>query len=400
MIGHLLEPAAAPTTRTAVAGYGRTSDSRGTSTQICDRRKACYRIERLLSQSKGRRIFLATDVLSQEKVVLKLLLLDEDPAQDVRPIAQSPEIAATLNYSLMLPYLASFEAETVLGSGLVMVQPYVEEKQYDSCSRHQRFPGHRVNVEPSRRESDRSAARNRRIRNERDLSVISKAIVGAIAPTPQTLNADFKVNPSFKKLEVQFLAKRLSGQCPVPLESSLTDRLFADDFEQIVFIVLGTVVFVGGTVVITGSVFLSIVVATVLPGLYSLLRAATKPQKKRARKAILRLQRTANEHVQLSLTTQSLGKRVGKGVASAWSCLPAKDSTLHVANLPVTAVKVSSRLTLRDGLCGQLRFSVMEKAGNQAYHIDIVGTHSQVKWLRNHLSEWAKLTPNNADDEK
>lgn len=92
---------------------------------FCDR----YRIQSLLGRQTGRRTFLASDLQTDSTVVIKLLLFGPDFTWDeLKLFEREAETLKQLNHTVIPQYLNSFEADTELGKGFVLVQTYIEAK--------------------------------------------------------------------------------------------------------------------------------------------------------------------------------------------------------------------------------------------------------------------------------
>ncbi|MGB3638302.1 MAG: serine/threonine-protein kinase [Rivularia sp. (in: cyanobacteria)] len=88
-----------------------------------------YQIQQELGRQTGRRTFLAEDLKTQQKVVIKLLLLGEDfDWQDLKLFEREAETLKTLNHPNIPRYLDYFELNEDETNGFVLVQTYVEGK--------------------------------------------------------------------------------------------------------------------------------------------------------------------------------------------------------------------------------------------------------------------------------
>ncbi len=88
-----------------------------------------YQIQQELGRQTGRRTFLAEDLQTQQKVVIKLLLLGEDfDWQDLKLFEREAETLKTLNHPNIPRYLDYFELNEDENNGFALVQTYVEGK--------------------------------------------------------------------------------------------------------------------------------------------------------------------------------------------------------------------------------------------------------------------------------
>lgn len=88
-----------------------------------------YQIKSLLGKQRGRRTFLAEDIETRALVVLKLILFGPDFTwEDLKLFEREAETLKSLNHAAIPKYLDSFEVETDLGKGFVLVQTYIEAR--------------------------------------------------------------------------------------------------------------------------------------------------------------------------------------------------------------------------------------------------------------------------------
>lgn len=88
-----------------------------------------YRLVSLLGKQPGRRTFLAVDTRTQANVVIKLLLFGPDFTwEGLKLFEREAETLKSLDHPAIPNYLDSFESETMLGAGFVLVQTYIEAK--------------------------------------------------------------------------------------------------------------------------------------------------------------------------------------------------------------------------------------------------------------------------------
>ena len=88
-----------------------------------------YQIIQELGRQTGRRTFLAEDLKTQQKVVIKILFLGQDfDWQDLKLFEREAETLKTLNHAHIPRYLDYFELEDDENNGFGLVQTYVEGK--------------------------------------------------------------------------------------------------------------------------------------------------------------------------------------------------------------------------------------------------------------------------------
>jgi len=88
-----------------------------------------YQIQSLLGRKTGRRTFLAIDLQTQARVVIKLLLFGPDFTwDDLKLFEREADTLKSLDHSALPTYLDSFEVETELGKGFALVQTYLEAR--------------------------------------------------------------------------------------------------------------------------------------------------------------------------------------------------------------------------------------------------------------------------------
>ncbi|MGJ3245305.1 MAG: serine/threonine protein kinase [Elainellaceae cyanobacterium] len=86
-----------------------------------------YQVQSLLGRQVGRRTFLATDLETQQAVVLKLLLFGPDFSWDhLKLFEREAETLKSLDHPSIPKYLDSFDIQTDLGQGFALVQSYIE----------------------------------------------------------------------------------------------------------------------------------------------------------------------------------------------------------------------------------------------------------------------------------
>ncbi|MEL6814177.1 MAG: serine/threonine-protein kinase [Cyanobacteria bacterium J06598_3] len=129
MIGHLIGPVMDPAAvryDNLSAGESPNSDPESTSLPAATQP---YRLVSLLGKQPGRRTFLAVDTRTQANVVVKLLLFGPDFTwEDLKLFEREAETLKSLDHPAIPDYLDSFESDTLLGDGFVLVQTYIEAK--------------------------------------------------------------------------------------------------------------------------------------------------------------------------------------------------------------------------------------------------------------------------------
>ena len=185
-----------------------------------------------------------------------------------------------------------------------------------------------------------------------------------LTAAPQTILTDFKLRPTPYGLEIQLPLSRIRGR----LMTAINGADSAESTGLTLFAVVGMTLFVGGSVVLTGSAVVGVVVAVALPALFWLAALPEKPAS--AREVTLRLVNAPNGRTLLSMS-------------SAPNNNHSKD-VIYFSNLPVRLV--SAKTTLRGG---QVSFTVYadNPRGNQ---ICIVGSRQEVRWLHARIVQWGR----------
>ncbi len=335
-----------------------------------------YRITRLLGQEIGKRIFLATEEHTCSQVVIKLLLFCPDIEEDS---LQQQSSTSAYEPAVNLPYLSSFEVNTPLGEGIILVKPCTDAQL---LATDQSVP-----LQPRSHQHQQTHQRRGFSSNQPSLR---RTTTTNPTHTPRYTYSKLKVRVTRQKLEIQ-LPESYVREGLVAYDTS--GPMLTKQVEMWLIVVLCTVVFVGGTVASTGSILAGIIVAALLPLLY---RAIARPPATNRRVAKIRITNEPDGRTFLSLTstkaptrgfsTESQRDRYGH-INSA-----PVESKLHGARLSIKAVKVSPTIILTSDLNpikAQLSFSLH----NQNWHsqnLRIVGTYAEIRWLSHHLSQWGR----------
>lgn len=318
-----------------------------------------YRLQRLIQIELGKRTFLAVDLHSQNKVVVKLLLHGSDPIE--ASLAENPSLppsqlppqkdasAKEADTELTLrPYLDSFEVDTPLGAALALIKNYT----------------------PSAQSSAQSSAQ------------LSVKRVQPVATTtaPQNSYGGFRVRATQNKLEIHCLQSHI--------REGLSDRTPAkpaiETVELWIAIILGTFGFVGGTVISTGSILYGVIVAAFLPVLFHQL---TAPRVRQQQKAVLRLTHESGDRTFISLMTMIMSKR------QANKRIPPVpiESTLHCSHLSIKRIKIEPAFVFSfgvDPLGAAIVITFHNPNARGPKRLRIVGSYKEIRWLSHHLTKW------------
>ncbi|MEG4067042.1 serine/threonine-protein kinase [Microcoleus sp. Pol11C2] len=94
--------------------------------------KERYVIERQLSQTAGRRTFMARDLHTEELVAIKLLIFGEDVRwDDLKLFEREAQTLQLLSHPAIPRYLDYFEVDTPTGKGFALVQSYIPAKSLE-----------------------------------------------------------------------------------------------------------------------------------------------------------------------------------------------------------------------------------------------------------------------------
>ncbi|MEL6604851.1 MAG: hypothetical protein AAFP20_16690, partial [Cyanobacteria bacterium J06614_10] len=315
--------------------------------------------------------------------------------------SQSACSPATLKHIEMLPYLSSFEVDTPLGPGLAMVKPYVDSAA--STSEHLPFPlsapqsnsqsnsqansqAEQQSIIGTAKASEHSTKRSRR-KTDPSVAANQKLARQNFARSPQ--NATPSPQRSFADITLHSTPSKLEIHCPesyireglITAESAST---FPDSVELWIAVIAGTVVFVGGSLVVTGSILCAIAVAALLPILFHEL---TAPHPRARKKAIIRLNDAADKRTFVSVTTLIQPKRSRTGMANG---VPT-ESTLHCSRMSIKNIKISPALILSPGvhpLGAEIIFTFHNHNARTGNQLRLVGSYQSMRWLSHQLSAW------------
>ncbi len=99
-----------------------------------------YQVERQIGKQTGRWTLLARDLQTQERVVLKLLFVDEELEwDDLKLFEREVEILQALSHPSIPSYLGYFEQQLPNAKALTLIQTYVEGKSLDQCMQQGRL---------------------------------------------------------------------------------------------------------------------------------------------------------------------------------------------------------------------------------------------------------------------
>lgn len=218
-----------------------------------------------------------------------------------------------------------------------------------------------------------------------------------LTAVPQMSLADFRVYSTPYGLEVHFCQRRIRENLvtvPPQIGSALLSTAgetaqpshFFDNGRMLLLTLVSTVVFVGGAVVVTGSVVSGVIVAALLAIVLEWVAAARRP--KSYGKAILRISRLSNGRTLLALKTMPPELVMLRSPNSHRPRIKkvAVKSTVHCANLPVSVIKTSS---VRSLVSNARQINFIFERGNQlqgSHQLRIVGNRQEIRWLCQHIS--------------
>ena len=222
------------------------------------------------------------------------------------------------------------------------------------------------------------------------LQVVGKPLTGddcnlsvarpSMAPMPQTVYADFKVQSTKQELKIHFAYDRVRGGSVRERLAAQMNRFDGGVVRGTIFVLL-TILLVGGSVAYTGSIYLSVLIAVLLPGCFWLaappLPEREKASKKIPRRASIRLRREKDGQMRLSLSTMPQPKKTKqRGLV---------ESQILFANLPVRS------LSTRPGLFSQqISFTLTTHDPHRPQKVAILGSQEEIRWLRVHIGRWLK----------
>lgn len=92
-----------------------------------------YQVQRVLGKKAGRRTLLAVDRVTQEPVVVKLLLFGQDFEWDALTLFEREvNTLQSLSHPSIPRYLDSFEFDTAMGKGFALVQTYLSAQSLET----------------------------------------------------------------------------------------------------------------------------------------------------------------------------------------------------------------------------------------------------------------------------
>jgi hypothetical protein len=188
---------------------------------------------------------------------------------------------------------------------------------------------------------------------------------------PQTMLSDFRLYPTSYGLEIRLPLKRIRGN----LIESATKVDFVDE-TQLGWLVLVVLFFVGGSVALTGSVVMGVIVAGVLPGLLWLAAPLVQAEsgygslQEGGREATLRLVNAPNGQTLLSLSSAASNgsKRV-----------------IYFSHLSVRLVSATMTFT-----GGRVSFTVYSETPRKGTQLHIRGSRQEVGWLHARIARWGR----------
>lgn len=99
-----------------------------------------YEVERQIGKQTGRWTLLARDLTTQERVVIKLIFLDDQlDRDDLKLFAREVEILKSLSHPSIPRYLDYFEHQLPNDKALALVRAYIDGKSLEQCLQQQRL---------------------------------------------------------------------------------------------------------------------------------------------------------------------------------------------------------------------------------------------------------------------
>ena len=203
-----------------------------------------------------------------------------------------------------------------------------------------------------------------------------------LAAQPQTTYADFKVQSTAQELKIHFAFDRVRERSRYRKKVIKAPKLGSSELRMALY-VLATIFFVGGSVAYTGSIFLGVWIAILLPGCFWLAtpqapeayQVSNNDALKLKRRASVRILKDANGQMRLSLSTVP------------WiSGKPAVlSSEIHFSNLPVRSLSTKPGL-----LSPKIKFTLTTHNPKRPAELTIVGSQEEIRWLRVHIGRWLK----------
>ncbi|MGB3299876.1 MAG: hypothetical protein WBA76_16545 [Phormidesmis sp.] len=188
-----------------------------------------------------------------------------------------------------------------------------------------------------------------------------------LTSSPQMSLADLQIYPTPYGLEMKFCLSRVRGSL---IATALRARANHESTRLTLLSVVGMALFVGGSVMLTGSAVFGVIVAAILPVLFWFI---TLPEKANTNaEARLRLVNAPNGRTLLSLSAGSTGQHNSKDV-------------VYMSNLSVRLF--SAKTTLKGG---QVSFTVYTDDPLAGSQIHITGSRKEVRWLHARIARWSK----------
>lgn len=192
-----------------------------------------------------------------------------------------------------------------------------------------------------------------------------------LTSSPQLSLADLQISPTSYSLEIKFSLNRVRGNL---MSTAIRARANDKSTRLTLLSVVGMALFVGGSVMLTGSAMFGMIVAVILPVLFWFVTLSEKPTANDEAK--LRLVNAPNGRTLLSLSAASVGQHDLKNSVK---------NSVYIANLPVRLF--SAKTTLNGG---QVSFTVYPDDPRIGDQIHIVGSRKEVRWLHARIAQWSQ----------